>query len=130
MNKNIFGSKLISGGEGIDSLTIKNKLDVVGSVSLPANSIQIEDIADLQNTLNTTTQRITDIQYGDGYTNLPNLYISNNLLIYDSSKGSNLDVVPTIDDLSIKTTTKVEQHYLPTIKTCTSRFAKTMEAIY
>ena len=54
MNKNNLISKVFQGGEGITDLTIKNKLNVVGSVSLPADSIQIEDIKDLQTTLNTT----------------------------------------------------------------------------
>ena len=63
MNKNIFGSKLISGGEGVDSLNIKNtltanKLIVLDSVSLPLNSIQIEDISGLQTNI---TDIVTDI---------------------------------------------------------------------
>ena len=40
MNKNNLISKVFQGGEGIKDLTIKNKLNVVGSVSLPADSIQ------------------------------------------------------------------------------------------
>ena len=63
MNKNIFGSKLISGGEGVDSLNIKNalttnKLIVLDSVSLPRNSIQIEDISGLQTNI---TDIVTDV---------------------------------------------------------------------
>jgi hypothetical protein len=63
MNKNIFGSKLISGGEGVETLNIKNalttdKLIVLDSVSLPRNSIQIEDISGLQTNI---TDIVTDV---------------------------------------------------------------------
>ena len=67
MNKNNLISKVFQGGEGITDLTIKNKLNVVGSVSLPADSIQIEDIKDLQTTLNTTATKLTSVEWDNDY---------------------------------------------------------------
>jgi hypothetical protein len=104
MNKNIFGSKLISGGEGVDSLTIKNKLNVVGSVSLPADSIQIEDIKDLQTTLNTTATKLTSVDWDSDYSYLN---LNDNVHIYGTLKlGTTLtDVETSINDLTTNTTT-------------------------
>ena len=103
MNKNIFGSKLISGGEGVDSLTIKNKLNVDGSVSLPADSIQIEDIKDLQTTLDTTSTKLTSVEW-DSYYSYLNL--NDNVHIYGTLKlGTLNDVETSINDLTTNTTT-------------------------
>ena len=99
MNKNILVPKLISGGGGVDSLNIKSKLStkdlvVSGALTLPANSLTISQVANLQDSLNNITsttnsyssniinlqQATTNITYNEGYTNIPFLYIRNNLL--------------------------------------------------
>ena len=122
MNKNILGSKLISGGGGVDSLDIKSRLKtkdlvVTGNISIPANSLTIPEVSNLQDSLNSITplitanndtianlqQATTNITYGNGYTNIPNLYVGNDLLLYDYSSSSNIDVVPTLNSLSRKT---------------------------
>ena len=122
MNKNNIISKVITGGNGINDLDIKNKLQtkdlvVSGTLTLPPNSLTIPEVSNLQNSLNNITplinanndaitnlqQTTTNITYGNGYTNIPNLYISNDLLLYDSSSSSNIDVVPTLNSLTRKT---------------------------
>ena len=122
MNKNILGSKLISGGGGIDSLDIKSRLKtkdlvVTGNITIPANSLTIPEVSNLQDSLNSITplinaktdtitnlqQATTNITYGNGYTNIPNLYMGNDLLLYDHSSSSNIDVVPTLNSLSRNT---------------------------
>ena len=75
MNKNNLISKVFQDGEGITDLTIKNKLNVVGSVSFPANSIQLDDISNLQTNLNAKT----NITYNTttSTTTIPKLYVRN-----------------------------------------------------
>ena len=103
MNKNNLTSKVFQGGEGITDLTIKNKLNVVGSVSLPANSIQIEDIKDLQTTLNTTATKLTSVEWDSVYSYLN---LSDNVHIYGDLKlGELTDVETSINDLRTNTTT-------------------------
>ena len=97
MNKTNNISKVITGGNGINDLDIKNKLQtknlvVSGSLTLPNNSITISQVANLQDSLNSIIplitanndsitnlqQATTNISYGESYTNIPNLYINNN----------------------------------------------------
>ena len=112
MNKNIIVSKVFTGGEGLNELTVKNSLstnnlNVSGTLTIPQNSLSIGQIANLQDSLNTISQSnstsdsdvsnlkqaTTNITYGDGYTNIPYLYIRNNLLMFDEAKESNIDVL-------------------------------------
>ena len=116
MNKNNTISKVITGGVGINDLDIKNKLQtknlvVSGTLTLPNNSITISQVSNLQDSLNSITplidantqnianlqQATTNISYGGSYTNIPNLYSKNNLLIFDSSKQSNTDILSTLN---------------------------------
>ena len=110
MNKTNNISKVITGGNGINDLDIKNKLQtkdlvVSGTLTLPPNSLTIPEVSNLQDSLNNITplinanndavanlqQATTSIFYGNGYTNIPNVYISNDLLLYDNSSNSNID---------------------------------------
>ena len=57
MNKNIIVSKVFTGGEGLNNLTVKNSLsannlNVSGSLTIPQNSLSIGQIANLQDNLN------------------------------------------------------------------------------
>ena len=104
MNKTNNISKVITGGNGINDLDIKNKLQtkdlvVSGTLTLPPNSLTIPEVSNVQDSLNNITPLInanndatTNISYGNGYTNIPNVYISNDLLLYDYSSSSNIDV--------------------------------------
>ena len=122
MNKNIIVSKVFTGGEGLNELTVKNSLstnnlNVSGTLTIPQNSLSIGQIANLQDNLNNISQSssssnsdisdlkqaTTNITYGGGYTNIPNLYLSNNLLMYDNTSESNVDVLSTFNSVSRKT---------------------------
>ena len=127
MNKQPTIAKLISGGEGIVDLNVSetlttNNLNVTGSnfVNIPnlyvSSHLEVYDgttnsnvdlvpyiDANNQNIAN-LQQATTNITYGGIYTNIPNLYIGNDLLLFDSSTGSSIDVVPTLDTLKTNTT--------------------------
>ncbi len=119
MNKNNLISKVFQGGEGITDLTIKNKLNVIGSVSLPADSIQIEDIKDLQTTLNTTATKLTSVEWDSDYSYLN---LNDNVHIYGDLKlGTLNDVEFSITDLTTKTTTNITD--ITTINTNLSNYA-------
>ena len=128
MNKQPTISKLISGGEGIVDLNVSEtltakKLSVTGSdfANIPNlyvsshlavydgttnSNVDLVPYIDANNQNIANLQRATtNITYSDGgYTNIPNLYIGNDLLLYDSSTGSNIDVVPTLDTIKTNTT--------------------------
>ena len=93
MNKNIIVSKVFTGGEGLNELTVKNSLstnnlNVSGTLTIPQNSLSIGQIANLQDNLNNISQSssssnsdisnlkqaTTNITYGDGYTNIPYIW--------------------------------------------------------
>jgi hypothetical protein len=98
MNKNNLISKVFQGGEGITDLTIKNKLNVVGSVSLPADSIQIEDIKDLQTKLNTNTTDITTIN-----TNLANYALKTDVSTTYATKTALDTNITEVSNIKTKT---------------------------
>ena len=128
MNKNNTISKVITGGSGTNDLDIKNKLQtkdliVSGSLTLPNNSLTISQVANLQDNLNNIQNNITplinasnsnitnliqattNITYNEGYTNIPFLYVRNNLLMFDEDKESNTDVLLTLNTHDSQITT-------------------------
>ena len=49
-----------------------------------------------QTSITNLLQKTTNLTYGNGFTNIPYVYISNNLVLFDSVKQSNTDVLLTL----------------------------------
>jgi len=103
MKKNNLIFKVFEGGEGITDLTVKNKLNVQKSISLPADSLEIEDVSGLQIDLESLSTKLTSVEWDSTY-NYFNL--NNNVHIYGDLKlGTLNDVETSINDLTTSTTT-------------------------